>query len=153
MSVRVTTRNQLSGSRGEKLVAKSQVCPSCKKKQTLRTLPPNFKCADIICDFCGFLAQVKTFESDDVDKLPPTILGAAWKPQRERMESGIYYPLYLVANQKTKTKYSIWYLPADLQTAEMFIARKPLSSKAKRAGWQGFTIDLRKALSQPVRLQ
>ena len=149
----MTTSNQESGSQGERLVAKSQVCPSCKKKQTLRTLPTNFKCADIICDFCGFLAQVKTFESVDINKLPPIIFGAAWKPQRERMESGIYYPLYLVANQKTKRRQSIWYLPADLQTAEMFIPRKPLSSTAKRAGWQGFTIDLRKALSQPVRLR
>lgn len=148
----MTTRNQQTGSRGEKLVAKSQTCPRCKKKQTLRTLPPNFKCADIICDFCGYLAQVKTFESDDTNKLPPTILGAAWAPQRERMESGIFYPLYLVASLKASNKFSIWYLPADFQTAEMFVARKPLSAMAKRAGWQGFTIDLRKALSQPVRL-
>jgi len=38
----MATRNQKSGSDGEKPVAKSQVCPSCKKKQTLRTLPQNF---------------------------------------------------------------------------------------------------------------
>jgi len=149
----MATQNQISGSRGEKLVAKTQVCPSCKKKRTLKTLPINFKCADVICDFCGFLAQVKTFKSNDIEKLPPTVPGAGWKPQRERMESGIYYPLYLVANQKTKSKYSIWYLPADFQTAEMFIARKKLPSSAQRAGWQGFTIDLRKAQSQPVRLR
>ena len=149
----MVTRNQESGSRGERLIAKSQRCPNCKKHKTLKTLPPNFKCADIICDFCGFLAQVKSFEADDINKLPPTILGAAWKPQRERMESGIFYPLYLVAKQRTKNKYAVWYLPADLQTAEMFVARNPLSSTARRAGWQGFTIDLRKALSQPVRLQ
>ena len=149
----MTTQNQISGGRGEKLVAKTQLCPSCKKKQTLKTLPTNFKCADIICDFCGFLAQVKTFETNDIEKLPPTIPGAAWKPQRERMESGIYYPLYIVAFKKNGTKHSIWYLPTDLQTQEMFTARKPLKPNAKRAGWQGFTIDLKRALSQSVRLK
>ena len=38
-------------------------------------------------------------------------------------------------------KYSVFYLSSDLQTEEMFIKRKPLSSSAKRAGWQGYYFD------------
>src|SRR5271165_6342847 len=34
-------------------------CPRCKRSRTLVRLPANFKCADVICDFCGYLAQVK----------------------------------------------------------------------------------------------
>ena len=38
---------------------------------------------------------------------------------------------------KHEKKYSVFYLPADLQRDDMFIKRKPLSPEAKRAGWQG----------------
>jgi hypothetical protein len=43
-------------------------------------------------------------------------------------------------------------LPKDLQTEAMFIARKPLSVTAKRAGWQGFMINLEAGTSAPVRI-
>ncbi len=57
------------------------------------------------------------------------------------MDAGIYFPLYIVlVNSK---KFAMYYLSADLQTPEMFVPRKPLSSTAKRAGWQGFYYDLR----------
>lgn len=59
-------------------------------------LPNNFKCADVICDFCGYLAQVKTARVRNVDSIPNTVLGAAWGPQKERMASAIYFPLFLV---------------------------------------------------------
>jgi len=52
-----------------------------KKTKTLKQLPNNFKCADLICDFCGHTSQVKTFRSDE-EGLPNSILGAAWQPQK-----------------------------------------------------------------------
>ncbi len=128
------------GDWGEKLVAKSCLCPKCKKKNTFKLLPTNFKCADLICDFCGFLAQVKSMNVKSISTLPKQVLGAAWGPQKDRMDSGIYFPLYLVL--KTATESSIYYLPTDFQSQELFVARKPLSADAKRAGWQGFMYDL-----------
>lgn len=62
---------------GERIVAKTCECPRCKRSKTLIRLPTNFKCADLICDFCGFLAQVKSATSRDIAKLPNTLLGAA----------------------------------------------------------------------------
>ena len=107
------TDKQKLGVLGENLVSKNLVCQKCKKKRTLKKLPINFKCADLICDFCGFLAQVKSSNVKDINKLPNSILGAAWGPQEERMNAGIYFPLYLVlVNEK---KYSVFYLSADLQ--------------------------------------
>jgi type II restriction enzyme len=147
------TDKQSLGIRGEKLVCATQHCPRCKRSRTLRTLPQNFKCADVICDFCGYLAQVKSFTAARTDQLPEQVLGAAWGPQNDRMDAGIYYPLYLVAIAPSGRSFGMWYLPADLQCAEMFVPRKPLSSKAKRAGWQGFIIDLGKAISPPVRVR
>ncbi len=136
----MTTTKQALGEFGEIQVAKSCSCPKCKRDKTLKRLPPNFKCADLVCDFCGYLAQVKSKSVSDISVLPKQVLGAAWGPQAERMQSGIYFPLFLVL--KSKIEHSIYYLSADLQPPELFVARKPLSSSARRAGWQGYYYDL-----------
>jgi len=144
------TDKQKLGVFGEDLVVKNLICQKCKKKKTLKKLPMNFKCADLICDFCGFLAQVKSSNVKNINNLPNSILGAAWKPQQERMDAGIYFPLYLVLiNGKN---YSIFYLAADLQSKDIFIPRKPLSASAKRAGWQGFMYNISKIKNHFVRL-
>jgi type II restriction enzyme len=148
----MATNKQELGNFGEEFVAKSIACPSCKSlEKTLKLLPQNFKCADLICDFCGYLAQVKSVTVKDIDLLPQKILGAAWKPQKERMDSGIYFPLFIVA-YKDKKNVSVYFLPSDLQTTKMFTPRKPLSESARRAGWQGFMIDLSLGLSAPTKL-
>lgn len=136
------TSKQELGTWGEKLISREIDCPGCKRQGTLLQLPRNFKCADIICDFCGYLAQVKSNTTKDVTKLPDFILGAAWKPQNARMESGIYFPLFLVL-YKSKDEYAIYYLPPDLQHLKLFMPRNPLSLTAKKAGWQGFVYVLK----------
>ena len=145
------TDKQKLGIFGEDIVTKNLICQKCKKKKTLKKLPINFKCADLICDFCGFLAQVKSSKVKDINKLPSLILGAAWKPQKERMSAGIYFPLYLVL--VCNKQYSVFYLAADLQSEEIFVPRKPLSSTARRAGWQGFMYDISKIKNHFVRLK
>lgn len=50
---------QILGQRSDLAVTKLCKCAGCKRGGTLRRLPPNFKCADVICDFCGYLVQVK----------------------------------------------------------------------------------------------
>lgn len=136
----MATEKQKLGDFGENLVVKTRDCPKCKNGRTLKLLPINFKCADVICDFCGYLGQIKTKNVKDINSVPKQVLGGAWKPQKERMEAGIFFPLFLVL--VCESKYSIYYLSADLQTPEMFVARKPLSPNAVRAGWQGFYYDM-----------
>lgn len=136
----MATAKQDLGAWGEQLVAKKCSCPKCKKMGTLKRLPTNFKCADLICDFCGFLAQVKAMNVKALTPLPKQVLGAAWGPQKDRMDAAIYFPLYLVL--KAPTGQAIYYLPTDLQNPNLFVPRKPLSASAKRAGWQGFMYDL-----------
>lgn len=139
-----TTKQQL-GDFGEISVAKHCPCPKCKRSRTLKRLPPNFKCADLVCDFCGYLAQVKaTTVSDDLT-LPKKILGAAWGPQKDRMDAGIYFPLFVVLKAKTTNDFAILYLSADLQAPNLFQVRKPLGPNAKRAGWQGFYYNIETA--------
>jgi len=76
----MATDKQKLGELGEQFIVKSCLFPKCKKRKTLKKLPTNFKCADIICDFCGYLAQVKTHSVSNHEKLPHKILGAAWMP-------------------------------------------------------------------------
>lgn len=148
----MATDKQILGGWGEKTVIKHCSCPSCKQGRTTKQLPPNFKCADLVCDFCGYLSQVKTSSVKNIDILPSKILGAAWGPQKARMDSGIYFPLYVVLKSKTGKEFSINFLSADLQTPEMFVPRKPLSPNAKRSGWQGFYIDVDRVKNRFVSL-
>jgi hypothetical protein len=145
-----TPRQQL-GEYGEALTVKVCRCPRCKRTATLRRLPTNFKCADIICDFCGFLAQIKTSKVGSVNEIPNVILGAAWGPQKERMDAGIYFPLFLVLVDESE-RSAVYYLSADVQEPAMFKPRKPLSENARRKGWQGFLYDLSTVKRAFVRL-
>jgi hypothetical protein len=138
----MATKNQELGALGETLVVRHCSCPSCKRSKSLVPLRANFKCADVICDFCGYLAQVKACTSPDGVTLPRSILGAAWGPQKERMDAGIYFPLFVVLASQENSRFSIHYLSADLQTPDLFLERKPLGPHARRAGWQGFTYNL-----------
>ena len=136
------TRYQRLGDLGEKAVVKLCSCPECEEGD-LKVLPRNFKCADIICDFCGFLAQVKTKRIKKPDEKINRILGAAWKPFKKRLDAEIIFPLYIVSVYDGKP-FEIKFLDKDSQRNNlgMFLPRKPLSSNAKRAGWQGFNYDL-----------
>jgi hypothetical protein len=144
------TAHQELGLFGEQVVVRQCACPKCKRHRTLVKLPPNFKCADVICDFCGYLGQVKATRVKDVSQIPKAVLGAAWKPQKERMDAAIYFPLFLVL--VAGKQHAIYYLAADLQPPQLFKPRSPLSKNARRAGWQGFAYDTARVKSHFVRL-
>jgi hypothetical protein len=106
----------------------------------------------VICDFCGYLGQVKAARVADIAVIPKAVLGAAWKPQKERMDAAIYFPLFLVLVSENLKQCAIHYLAADLQKPELFKPRSPLSKSARRAGWQGFVYDTAKVRTSFVRL-
>lgn len=146
------TVKQALGAFGETIVTKACPCPRCKRERTLVRLPANFKCADLICDFCGFLAQVKACTSTNVELLPRSILGAAWGPQKARMDAAIYFPLYVVLATADLKRYAIYYLSGDLQPPDLFQERNPLSATARRAGWKGFNYNIQAVKDRFVRL-
>ena len=148
----MATAKQELGALGERLVVQHCACPKCKRLTTLKTLPRNFKCADIICDFCGYLAQVKAHTCRRGLAAPATLLGAAWGPQEARMEAGIYFPLFLVLVTPQQDRFSILYLSADLQPKTLFLPRNKLRETARRAGWQGFLYDLAAVGDRLVRV-
>jgi hypothetical protein len=143
------TAKQLLGSWGETQVARRCSCPRCKRRTTLKRLPPNFKCADLICDFCGYLAQVKTLTSNSSLAVPNVIVGAAWGPQYERLKMGIYFPLFIVLRAGRAS--AGYYLSSDAQDSSIFHKRIRLGPAAKRAGWQGFVYRLSEAHHRALR--
>ncbi len=66
------------------------------------------------------------------------------------MDAGIYFSLFVVV-ENDEGRMSIFFLPRDLQTRQMFVPRAPLSASARRAGWQGYMIDMTRALAAPTR--
>ena len=150
----MATEKQKLGDRGEVLIRKNFACLKCKRHGTLKPLVKNFKCADIICDFCGYLSQVKTNQVKDINTFPKSILGAAWLPQKERMDAGIYFSIFFVLiDKQNHKKFSIFYLPAELQNEKMFVKRAPLKETAKRAGWEGYLLNGNEISSKVVRLK
>jgi Dam-replacing family len=148
----VPTSNQDVGQRGEKAVCSHVACPRCGRAKQFRALPANFECVDVICKFCGFLAQVKATNGSTAEGAPSTVLGAAWRPQHERIIGGIFHALYVVTFEK-RSLIRIDYVPAHMLGAfpGVFKPRKKLSESARRAGWQGFVYDLREL--PPVAMQ
>ncbi|MGO9262417.1 MAG: DpnI domain-containing protein [Bryobacteraceae bacterium] len=150
---RVPTARQTAGAFGELQVIKECHCPRCKRStRTLKRLPGNSRCADVICDFCGYLAQVKTHSTSKIDEVPKSIVSAGWRPQKERMDAGIYFPLFLVMVAPDR-RHSIFYLSADLQEQAMFQVRPPLPPPARREGWQGFRYNLDSVQSRFARIR
>jgi hypothetical protein len=148
----LTTKRQKLGIFGEQCVVRNCICPHCKRAKSLIRLPKNFKCADVICDFCGYLAQVKTATSKHPGAIPNSLLGAGWTVQKQRMDAAIYFPLFLVLVTARTKRYAIYYLPADLQNRQMFQRRRPLSDKARRAGYVGTKFNLAKMRALFVRV-
>lgn len=138
------TTRQVLGRRGEDAVCREAVCPRCNRDRHFKRLPPNFECADVICKFCGFLAQVKaTRLKDGSDELPDRVPSAAWRPQHDRILAGIYHGLYIVGfRQDGKTLVRIDFVPPHVlaATPSVFEPRKPLRATAKRAGWAGYNL-------------
>ena len=107
------TAKQVPGRKGEDTVRARIACPRCRRPKTLTSLPANFECADVICKFCGFLAQVKAVTISG-DQLPARVLGAAWGPQHEQIVGGIFQPLFVVAFGSAGSLVRIDYVPAHI---------------------------------------
>jgi hypothetical protein len=144
----VPTTKQELGDRGEKAVAKHVPCPRCNRPKHLVKLTQNFPCADVICKFCGFLAQVKATRIKEGDTGPPSrIPGAAWGPQQDRIIAGVYHDLFIASFSPKGRLMRIDHVPGHILqvTPEVFEPRKnPLSPTAKRAGWLGFDYNIEK---------
>jgi len=143
----MVTERQITGLMGELYVAKHCTCPKCKIGRFVGMSISNFPCADLICKFCGQLIQVKTKKVKNKNQKIKKVGGAAWSPFKKRIESGIFYPLFIVKIIKNKP-FSILFISEHTQKEiydidnNLYVSRKPLGNHCKRAGWQGFNYNL-----------
>jgi type II restriction enzyme len=138
----MATARQRLGDFGEEIVVARIACKYCDSKTPLIRLPKNFKCVDLKCSECAHFYQVKARTTAYVEKMPERILGAAWSAQLDFINSGSRASLIVVNATKDRRKVAIFWLAARYHTDAMYLPRKPLSSTARRAGWQGFIYDL-----------
>jgi type II restriction enzyme len=101
-----------TGRLGEEAVVRHVACPQCGKRKLTRLVEPGFPCVDIICKFCGFLAQVKSTTATLSDR-PTRALGANWAPQKEQILRDIFHALYVVSIVEGEAE-RIWYIPAHM---------------------------------------
>jgi hypothetical protein len=139
------TQQQLSGKLGEEAVCRTLACPQCSKRR-LSPLPTNFDCVDVICRFCGFMAQVKSISSRK-GIWPNTIPGGSWPRQHEQIIAGIFHSLFVVALEPgTRRLVSIDYVPSHILRAvpDAYVPRKPTKPLGRSTPFLGFRYDSRR---------
>ncbi len=111
-------------------------CLNCDRNE-LEQLPDNTPVADFECFACKSRYQLKGKNG----RLGKQITGAAYRPTVEAIRAGTL-PDHVLVEFDTRfgTVVFVDAFPGQLITEDRVIPRKPLSSTAKRAGWQGCNI-------------
>lgn len=111
-------------------------CLNCDRT-SLDRLPDGTPVADFGCLGCGTLYQLKSKNG----RFGARIAGAAYKATLEAVRAGAM-PEYVLVEYDTRFKTAV-YVDAIRGRSigeDRVVPRKPLSAKAKRAGWQGCTL-------------
>jgi len=113
-------------------------CCACTSDD-LRKLPNNEPVADLACGDCSMRYQLKSKNGRFGDRLT----GAAYGPTLSAAREGSL-PTYLLVEYDPRIGIVVFTnaIPGHLIAAERILPRKALSASARRAGWQGCTIDV-----------
>ena len=110
-------------------------CPCCGNDK-LKKMPNNYPVADLMCDICNSVFELKSKQGNIGNK----INDGAYDTMIERIKSNSHPELFIL-------QYSTQLLVTDLMLIPKFFfipsiieKRKPLSSNARRAGWVGCNI-------------
>lgn len=115
-------------------------CPICSYKSLVK-YKTNQKSKDVKCENCSCQIQIKATKNTKYQKEITSLklLGAEYKTTCSSIkENNVHYLIlmYSVAGDKYNINDIYFIDHADINES-CIIARPPLSSKAKRAGWQG----------------
>ncbi len=113
-------------------------CLNCDRDD-LDRLPDNTPVADFKCYACDSRYQLKGKNG----RLGHRVAGAAYQPTLDAIRSGSL-PEYVLVEFDTRfaTVVFVDAFPGRLITEDRLEPRKPLSSRARRAGWQGCNINV-----------
>ena len=116
-------------------------CPICNEK-ALSKYKPNKKSKDVKCINCNCQIQIKGAKFTKKKKTSLKLLGAEYKTTCASIrENNVHYlvVLYSVIDD-SYTINEIYFIDCMDINESCIIPRKPLSTTAKRAGWQGCTL-------------
>lgn len=123
----------------EDWVAKQSYCPSCNA-EPLVEFANNQPVADFYCAHCSEEYELKSKKA----KLSHLINDGAYATMIERINSEDNPSFFFLTYSPEYRVNNFLIIPKQFFKSDMIIKRKPLSVSAKRAGWVGCNIDLRK---------
>jgi type II restriction enzyme len=132
-----TSESRIIGEAGEDCVI-SMNCPICNEK-SLTKYKVNEKSKDIKCTKCKCDFQVKTVKYSKGESATLKLLGAEYNTTcRSIRENNIHYLILMYSEIGDNYIINkIYFVNCNDINESCIIPRKPLSPKAKRAGWQG----------------
>ena len=123
----------------EDWVANQSYCPNCNA-EPLSEFANNQPVADFHCVSCNEQYELKSKKA----KLSNIINDGAYETMIERINSDNNPSFFLLTYSQEYRVNNFLIIPKQFFKPDMIIKRKPLSVTAKRAGWVGCNIDLRK---------
>jgi type II restriction enzyme len=134
------SKSQIARNLTENWFEQEMYCPNCLHHE-LTKKPNNTKVTDFVCDYCTNEFQLK----------------AQSKPFSVKVVDGAFSPMIASIKQNTTPNFSfmqyspntwkiqqLFLIPKFFFTSSVIEKRKPLSSDARRAGWIGCNVLLRK---------
>lgn len=123
----------------EDWVAKHGYCPSCNA-EPLVEFANNQPVADFYCSNCDEEYELKSKKA----KLSNIINDGAYDTMIHRINSKNNPSFFFLTYSPEYKVNNFLIIPKHFFKPDMIVKRKPLSATAKRAGWVGCNIDLRK---------
>ncbi|MGB4446868.1 MAG: DpnI domain-containing protein [Cloacibacterium sp.] len=123
----------------EDWVLNNSYCPSCGEI-SLNEFENNRPVADFYCKKCNEEFELKIKGG----KLSSTITDGAYNTMIERINSNNNPNFFFLKYTKELKVNDFLIIPKQFFTPEIIIKRKPLSENAKRAGWIGCNIDIKR---------
>ncbi|WP_296238317.1 DpnI domain-containing protein [Psychrobacter sp. UBA5136] len=123
----------------EDWVAKQSYCPNCNTEPLLE-FANNQPVADFYCAHCSEEYELKSKKA----KLSHIINDGAYDTMIKRINSDNNPSFFFLTYSQEYRVNNFLIIPKQFFKPDMIMKRKPLSITAKRAGWVGCNIDLRK---------
>ena len=123
----------------EDWVANQSYCPNCNA-EPLAAFTNGQPVADFYCANCDEQYELKSKKA----KLSNIINDGAYDTMIERINSDNNPSFFFLTYSQALSVNNFLIIPKHFFKPDMIIKRKPLSVTAKRAGWVGCNIDLRK---------
>lgn len=123
----------------EEWVSRQGYCPNCGDSP-LQEYANNRPVADFYCKNCDEQFELKSKKA----KLSNIINDGAYKTMIERINSDINPNFFFLTYSQDLTVNNFLIIPKHFFTPDIIIKRPPLPKTAKRAGWIGCNINLRK---------